>query len=71
MQGLSATDVAIRIAKERGSLQIHARFNKRLAEQFGEEFGPYWAIEDDHGLIEVALNPKEVFERTGIKVAEL
>ena len=42
---LSATDVAIAIAAKRGTLSLTEREGR---------FGPYVAICDDHGLIEVA-----------------
>ena len=51
---LSATNVAIRIAKERGTLKV---------EKATGRFGDYWAISDDHGLIEVAMSEAEAEER--------
>ncbi len=59
MLALSVTDVAIRIARESGTLNV------REAEG---RFGKYWAIEDDHGLIEVAMSEAEVLDRTGVVV---
>lgn len=53
MLTLSATDLAIRIAKENGALQVE--------EQEGR-FGAYWSISDDHGLICVALSEAEADE---------
>ena len=48
---LSATDLAIRLAKESGTLTVIERVNR-----FGDAF---WAIEDDHGTITVALSEDE------------
>ncbi len=50
----SATDLAINIAAKSGTLKV--------TEAVGR-FGPYWAIEDDHGVIEVALSAEEAQER--------
>lgn len=54
MLTLSATDLAIRIAAQAGTLRI---------EECEGRFGPYWAIEDETGLIEVALSAAEAQER--------
>ena len=54
MIALSATDLAIRLARENGTL--------RITESEGR-FGTYWAIEDDHGLIEVAMTKAEADRR--------
>lgn len=51
---LSATDIAINRAAKSGALKV--------VEATGR-FGAYWAIEDDHGLIEVALSVEEADER--------
>lgn len=51
---LSATDFAIRIASKDGSLSV--------TEHEGR-FGPYWAISDSHGLIEVAMSHEEAGQR--------
>ncbi len=51
---LSATCLAIRVAREKGTL--------RVTEETGR-FGAYWAIQDEHGLIEVALTKAEADER--------
>jgi len=53
---LSATDVSIARAAKSGTLKV--------AEALGR-FGPYWAIEDEHGVIEVALSAEEAQERVG------
>lgn len=68
MIGLSATCVAIRIAKEKGTLAVRRERNERLAKLLGEDAATYYAIEDDYGLIEVAMSPEEVLERTGLEV---
>lgn len=54
MLALSATDVAIRLAIETGSLRVTAETGR---------YGAYWAISDDHGLIEVALSEDEADQR--------
>ena len=54
MQTLSATCLAIALASENGTLAV--------TEQEGR-FGPFWAISDDHGLIEVALSADEAESR--------
>lgn len=56
LKGLSSTDLAIANAIKAGTLAI--------AECEGR-FGPYWSIEDDHGVIEVALSREEADERIG------
>ena len=61
-------EIAIRIAKEAGTLRVVENFNERLAEMGLEEEARFWSIEDDHGLIEVASTPAEVLERTGLEV---
>ena len=50
---LTSSDVAIRAAKSRGTLAITREVNARLGNEF-------WAISDEHGLIEVALTSEEV-----------
>ena len=52
MRILSAQSVAIRIAKNNGTLRVSEEFNNRLGV-------PYWAISDDSGLIEVAMSKEE------------
>ena len=59
---LSATDVAIARAIKAGTLTI--------AEHEGR-FGPYWAISDDRGIIEVANTQQEADERIGAIMATL
>jgi hypothetical protein len=54
---LSATDVAIAAAREKGTLRVEECWSERLGE-------PYWAICDDHSLIEVALTEAEAQGRT-------
>lgn len=54
MKLLSATDVAIAMALKSGDLKV--------VECEGR-FGPYWAIEDGFGLIEVALSADEADSR--------
>lgn len=56
MRRLSATDLAIANAIKAGKLVV--------AECEGR-FGPYWSIEDTHGVIEVALSREEADERIG------
>ena len=51
---VSATDVAIHEAVKAGTLKVV---------ECDGRFGPYWAIKDSHGLIEVALSAKEAQER--------
>ncbi len=53
---LSATDLAISIARKNGTL--------RVTEETGR-FGQYWAIKDDQGLIEVAMTLAEADKRIG------
>lgn len=53
---LSATDVVITRARELGTLRVEECWSERLQE-------PYWAICDDHGVIEVALSEAEARER--------
>ena len=55
MIAVSATDLAIRLAKERGELTVT---------QHEGRHGTYWAISDSHGLIEVAMSEQEVAKRT-------
>jgi hypothetical protein len=58
---LSATDVAIAVAIKSGSLRVTGHNGR---------FGSYWAIEDDFGLIEVALTAEAAAERiTNIEAA--
>lgn len=57
MLALSSTDVAIRCAKESGTLRVTEE-----TDRFGETF---WAIADDVGLIEVASSEREAMERVG------
>lgn len=47
---LSSAGLAIRIAREIGTLRVVERTGR---------LGQYWAIEDDHGIIEVALSAAE------------
>lgn len=54
MLTLSATDLAIAIAAKAGTLTVT---------ECEGRFGAYWAIEDDHGVIEVALSAEEAAER--------
>lgn len=54
MRLLSATDLAIAKAIKAGTLSITERDGR---------FGPYWSIEDAHGVIEVALSREEADER--------
>lgn len=54
---LSATDLAIRIAKREGTL--------RVSEHTGR-FGQYWAISDSHGVIEVHDTAAEADARVAI-----
>lgn len=49
---LSAVDVAIARASERGTLRVAESVNR-----FGD---PYYAVEDDHGVIAVCLTRAEV-----------
>ena len=56
MIALSSTDVAIRIARETGTLKV-----ERCIDRWG---GEYFAICDEHGLIEVAANEEEARART-------
>ena len=56
MFALSATDVAIRLARQNGTLEIVEREGR---------FGAYWAICDDHGVIEVHSTAEEANERAG------
>lgn len=56
---LCAQDVAIRMARETGTLRVEERPDRR----FG---GTFWAIFDEHGLIEVALTEAEAKERTSV-----
>ena len=54
MRLLSATDVAIATALKGDTLAIVEREGR---------FGPYWSIEDAHGVIEVALSREEADTR--------
>ena len=56
MIALSATDLAIRIARETGTLKVERCFSERFQNHF-------WAISDEHGLIEVASTEQEARER--------
>ena len=56
MIGISATDVAIAMAHERGTLLIERRVGR---------FGEYFAVSDEHGLIEVHNTDTELEERIG------
>jgi hypothetical protein len=56
---LSSTTVAIKMAKNNGTLRVEECFNERLQM-------PYWAISDDSGLIEVALSKEEAEKRVGL-----
>ena len=51
---LSSTDLAISLASKNGTL--------RVTEETGR-VGAYWAIQDEHGLIEVALSAEEAADR--------
>ena len=55
---VAAQDVAIRLAKEAGTLRVEERVGR-----FGDTF---WAICDDCGTIEVALSEDEVNLRIAI-----
>jgi len=55
---LSATDVAISLARESGTLKVVERVSERLGNTF-------WSIEDQHGTIEVHLSHAEAAERAG------
>jgi hypothetical protein len=52
MRILSSQSVAIRMAKQNGTLRVTEEFNARLGT-------PYWSICDDRGLIEVAMSKEE------------
>jgi len=52
MRILSAQSVAIKMAKNNGTLRATEEFNSRLGM-------PYWAISDASGLIEVAMSKQE------------
>lgn len=54
---LSATDLAIKIAAQEGTLSVERKYNPRIDSN-------YWAIADDHGIIEVAMD-HEIIERLG------
>jgi hypothetical protein len=54
MQLLSATCLAIAAADRNGTLRLVARVGR---------LGPYVALEDEHGLIEVALSRSEADAR--------
>lgn len=54
MQTLSATDLAIAVAIKANTLRIERREGR---------FGEFFAISDDHGLIEVADDSDEVEAR--------
>jgi hypothetical protein len=54
MKLLSATDVAIAKAIKAGTLRSLRRTGR---------FGEFWAIEDDHGVIEVHNTDAEAFRR--------
>lgn len=54
MRLLSATDVAIATALKGDTLRVVEREGR---------FGPYWSIEDAHGVIEVALSHEEADTR--------
>lgn len=51
---VSATDLAIALAIKNGTLAVN---------ECEGRVGAYWSIEDDHGLIEVALSAEEADER--------
>jgi hypothetical protein len=51
---LSVTDAAIKLACNTGNL--------RISEKAGR-LGQYWSIEDQHGMIEVALSRPEAEQR--------
>ena len=53
---LSSTTVAIKMAKNNGTLRVEECFNSRLGI-------PYWAICDEGGLIEVAMSKDEAERR--------
>lgn len=57
MTGISATDVAIRMARQGGTLKVEAQEGR---------FGSYWTISDEFGLIEVAMSAAEVEERINV-----
>ena len=63
MLALSSTDVAIRRALELDTLKIERSVNR-----FGEK---YFAICDDHGLIEIASNERELESRVGLSTTLL
>ena len=50
MKTLNANDVAIALAIRQGTLRVDQREGP---------FGPYWSIQDDHGVIEVALSAED------------
>lgn len=54
MIAFSSTDLAIRNAAHAGTLVITAHEGR---------VGPYWAISDEHGLIEVHLTEAEAHDR--------
>lgn len=56
MKLLSSTDLAIAEAIRSGELRIEERAGR---------FGPFWTIEDRHGLIETALSAEEADQRVG------
>lgn len=56
MSSFSATDFAIRCAHAEGTLRITPRWSSRFLEE-------YLAIEDDCGLIEVALSEDAALAR--------
>jgi hypothetical protein len=58
---LPSTDLAIRSASQTGSLTIRRCFNERLGSE-------YWAIEDETGLIEVAMTRAEAEARVASTV---
>jgi hypothetical protein len=57
MRIISSQSVAIRMAKQNGTLRVTEEFNARLGT-------PYWAISDDRGLIEVAMSKAEADKLT-------
>jgi hypothetical protein len=54
MQLFSATDLAIKLAAQRGTLSVEERQGR---------YGAFWAISDEHGLIEVQLTAADAEDR--------
>lgn len=69
MAGIHAQDVAMCVAHREGHLRIEERHSSRVVG--GVDLGPYWAIVDRHGTLEICLSREEADLRVANATAEM